>query len=306
MSETLEYGDVNTPVCWYAYTGKDPQGLYGEEAFSNVAPCKYPWQTPCGVISERDEDDDGVTVTMDGGFWIKETNLLPSLPESSDPNAFFGRRVYFDQDCYVADTYCTLLDDHSATRPVRGIYPGGATVGYVANTRVNEDDKREYYIKIDPRPATADYVIIQKDYGINENDRFKCIEVTSYTNTGGVLCTGASTRVDGVVCGTFPSVDANHESSPAPQVPVVVCNHGPSWVRLSGDSIYSMESKDYLSRRFSPHSIPVSCIGEFALQPTKTVPIVGDVISWERWWDGEVVENTGNCALVNVNIRKFA
>ena len=140
-SIALEYGDVNTPVCWYNQSSIDPEAEHSHKMFANIGPCKFPWQVPCGIITgESESGGNWKRVLMDGGIWISSDNVMPSIENIDSIDAIVGRRVYFEEDTYVVDNYLAEAFWLSDNGVVRGRFPGSATVGYISAYRAVNDE----------------------------------------------------------------------------------------------------------------------------------------------------------------------
>ena len=302
---TMAYGGVGTPVCWYYYMGTSPENMVGStKILRYVAPCKYPWEIPCGIIEESSSESDK-EIIVNGGVWVNSKNLFPLLSDVDDNvDAFIGRRVYFDRDCYVIDNYCTRFHE-STFDNLRGLFPGSATVGYILSTRENGNED-EFYIKFDPRPPTADYVVARFSTDILTPEFYGLpVAIEKNTNTAIATRTEASlpSKCDGILCREL-NIAIEH---PAAKSCVIVCTRGRAWASLDLNKIYTLKNMDdYISEGYNPISIPLTNSGCFALcgQPNSNYPLVGD-IHWHQWLGVVEAARASKYYLIDVNPRTW-
>lgn len=266
-------GKINSPVCLangngqdYTYSPSDSNQL------KCVAVWQRPWQTPTGVMLQEVTGKGSAQVQMSGEFQVSFNDLYPSPFAVYRPANVLNQRVYYDS--YAGKYIVQDAFKGSALDP-QALYPGSATIGYISDVDVSA---RTVDITIDPRPATASYVV-----GLASTSTTwtlgKPVIIDPETNVM-TAPTDDLTKFTGVVAGWLkPST-----VPPIVDTPMVVVTRGPAWYHPNPDALYSKHDRsDLLS---SPSTaIPIDITGAACSIGTDSDTAIIGTITLNEWYD---------------------
>lgn len=265
--------------------GDDPRPLtpsYGENR--SIQPCRYPWQTPIGVLIEDVENPQppeqriNAYVQLSGTFELYYSNENDKNDSDiygcGEDIGMLGKRVYYDaaHSIYVMQ-YATNIPDvpTASADEYRGNYPGAATIGYISRVRPAGAGDRGYVtITIDPRPAQAQYRVADFSGDVSTFPPGTPVTILSPDNFALAYSEAIHPTCDGIVAGYYTRPG---ESSPDQ---IIVCTAGPAWIFPTQGALYAVcEYDDIIESGFPSQHVPIDA--NLALAPSNgaDVPRVG-------------------------------
>lgn len=258
-------GAVNSPVCLLqSGAGTEPKTTAIETASTTlvVSPCRYPWDVPLGIITSVGTGT--VTIQTSGEIQLNRGYALTSQFFGTPT---IGERVYYDG---VNGQY-VCAHSHGALTDNIGLFPGSAAIGYVSG--VTDTYVR---IRIEPQPATAEYVAVQISNTLVRGD---IVMIDADTGVANKWVAGQH-YCDGVYTGYV-----FRKNTSGPYIGLI-CVSGPTWIHPTYAQLYAINSATALAN-YSPHSARIGADYSIHITSsdgtTKNVPTAG-FLRWEKWY----------------------
>lgn len=273
----IEVGKINCPVCASnAGLGRELDSYGPAGAGTRIQPCRYPWQTPIGILNADVSSETGsnVEVRFNGTFELRWNNNTSGMPPTdadiygcgASNRAMIGERVYYDakHSIYVTEhaTNCTKTSTNYGNWI--GCYPGAATVGYISAWREDPDVTNAGWvtITIDPRPARATYRVCAFDpTSAPLLLPVMGMQVTVLTATKVAVPYDADMygdTCDGVIAGVAGMYGESIYW-------VVVCTAGPAWIFPTKNTLYHDVSHRNLEEMGYPsENVPINTLLSFS------------------------------------------
>lgn len=258
-------GAVNSPVCLLqSGAGTEPKTTAIETASTTlvVSPCRYPWDVPLGIITSVGTGT--VTIQTSGEIQLNRGYAITSQFFGTPT---IGERVYYDG---VNGQY-VCAHSHGALTDNIGLFPGSAAIGYVSG--VTDTYVR---IRIEPQPATAEYVAVQISNTLVRGD---IVMIDADTGVANEWVAGQH-YCDGVYTGYV-----FRKNTSGPYIGLV-CVSGPTWIHPTYAQLYAINSATALAN-YSPHSARIGADYSIHITSsdgkTKNVPTAG-FLRWEKWY----------------------
>lgn len=295
----IEVGKKYCPVCvinnGYGHEQDDPLWIAGPGQY--IQPCRYPWQTPIGVLNE-DVSPSGnggteVVVRFSNKFELYfnndyDTEEEPDIVGCSKYAGMLGVRVYYDANhsVYVTNTTNSCSPSVTSYTDWIGNYPGAATVGYISAVRADEDYENAGWVTvtIDPRPARSKYRVCPflihdvlqtpPTVGMPVTILIETKEAVQYNpDVYGKTC-------DGVIAGVA------HKYAEGLYF-VVVCTSGPAWIFPTKNTLYTIVSADELEASGYPsENVPITAEMSFcpSKEATASAPPRIGYVHFKTWY----------------------
>lgn len=290
----IDVGKKYCPVCVSNNgTGDEPTFNTGHQA-KHINPCRYPWQTPIGVLAEDispDNTEINAEVMLSGTFdlyWNNTSGADQDIYGCGKNNSLIGVRVYYDavNAMYICE-HGTNADTSTMVYYLIGTYPGSATIGYISAVREDtaHDDAGWVTVTIDPRPARATYRVANYDGSGVLGWIGTPVVVSSPYNEASEYDPDEHTTCDGVVAGYVKM------QVPESKYQVVICTSGPAWIFPSQSQLYQMATyQEIVAGGYSSGNVPITAILSFApLGASNTLyPRIG-YAHMDKWYNYDTI-----------------